>query len=424
MIAIGSCIGSGIFNTPAHTLKDIPHYGYALIPWILGGLATYLGALVFSELGARFPKSGGVYVYLKESYGPLMGFLYGWIILLIVNTGALAALSFAFADYLEFFFHLDNNSKKIIGISTVLGLSLINTLGVGVSQNLAKTFTGLKLFALFLIILLAAYILGTDSPGYLTEGLNKDKPDDLWTLILLAFVGVFWSFGGWHHATYLSGETINPKKNVPKAMLIGTLTVMIVYVLTILAYMSLAPLELLAASDKIAGDAVGNSISNGGKLVTVAITISIFGTIAIYTMTAPRIYYAMAKDKIFFSFLADIHPRFKTPYKAIIFQAIWACILILVWGSFKELITFVTFMDLMFMVLAGLSIFYFRKNHKDKPDFYLKAYPLVPIIYVLIAGAFVVMQLFQLNTESLAGLAILTLGIPTFILFNRKNSIS
>ena len=172
MIAIGSCIGSGIFNTPAHTLKDIPHYGYALIPWILGGLATYLGALVFSELGARFPKSGGVYVYLKESYGPLMGFLYGWIILLIVNTGALAALSFAFADYLEFFFHLDNNSKKIIGISTVLGLSLINTLGVGVSQNLAKTFTGLKLFALFLIILLAAYILGTDSPGYLTEGLN------------------------------------------------------------------------------------------------------------------------------------------------------------------------------------------------------------------------------------------------------------
>lgn len=416
MIAIGSCIGSGIFITPASTLKSLPHYGYALIPWILGGLATFLGALTFSELGARFPKAGGVYIYIKESYGPLAGFLYGWIILLIVNTGALAALGMAFSDYLNFFIPVTGFNKQIIAISTILLLSLVNIRGVGISQSLANIFTGLKLLALFLIICLGAYFISIDS-GNLSEGFGTARPNSIASGILIAFVGVFWSFGGWHHATYLSGETIDPQRTVPKAMLYGTGTVMLVYLAVILAYMGMTPLTQMMASERIAGDAVANVISGGGKLVSLAISISIFGTIAIYTMTAPRIYFAMAEDGVFFSRLSRIHPKYKTPNFAIILQAVWACSLVLLWGSFTKLLTFVTFMDLVFMALAASSIFYFRKKSKVLPDFVLKGYPIIPLVYLAILLSFVVYVLGSMQEEAIAGLIILALGVPAYYWF-------
>lgn len=420
MIAIGSCIGSGIFITPAETVKQIPHYGYALIPWVLGGIATFLGAITFSELGSRFPKAGGVYVYLKEAFGPLVGFLYGWIILLIVNTGALAALGFAFADFLNFFVDVGNGGKQMVAVVTILSLSLINIRGVGVSQSIVSVFTGLKLIALFLIILLGAYFLLGDSTN-LQNGVHIEQPPDLMSGILLAFVGVFWSFGGWHHATYLSGEAINPQKTVTKAMLIGTMTVTIAYILVIISYMGLTPMAQMMMSERIAGDAVANVISGGGKLVALAITISIFGTIAIYTMSAPRIYYAMAKDEVFFKKLSQLHPRFKTPHFAIILQAFWASLLVVMWGSFIKIITFVTFMDIVFMALATFSIFIFRRRQSEKPTFYLKAYPIIPIIYLLITVSFVFNTLLHLSTEAWVGVGILLLGIPSYLLFKKKN---
>ncbi len=423
MIAIGSCIGSGIFITPAKTIENLPHYGYALIPWVLGGIATFLGALTFSELGARFPKSGGVYVYIKESFGPLAGFLYGWIILLIVNTGALAALGLAFSDYLNFFISVDEMDKKIIAVVTIIGLSLINIRGVGVSQSLSNVFTGLKLFALFLIILLGAYFIAGDSSN-IVSGMQVEKPDNLASGILIAFVGVFWSFGGWHHATYLSGEAIDPQRTVPRAMLYGTGTVMLVYLLVIIAYMGMTPLQEMMVSERIAGDAVANAITGGGKLVALVITISIFGTIAIYTMTAPRIYFAMAQDGVFFQSLSRVHPTFKTPNFAILLQAGWACCLVLIWGSFTKLLTFVTFMDLVFMALAASSIFYFRRKYNDKPAFYLKAYPFVPIIYLVILLSFVIYTLGSLQLEAVVGTLILIAGVPVYFIFRAINKVN
>ncbi len=423
LIAIGACIGSGIFVTPASTMQYIPHHGYALLTWLVGGLVAYLGAMTFSELGSTFPKEGGVYVYLKNAYGNLAGFLYGWIILLIVNTGALAALGYALADFLNFFFIVSKGAKSMIAIGVIWFLTLVNIFGVNISQYFASLFTGLKLLAILFIIVVGLYFLPAASHD-LHFDLTSQIPSNLWSGILLAFVGVFWSMGGWHHATYLSGETLEPERTVPKSMLYGTFVVTAVYLLVILSYMSLLPIAEMAGSKRIAGDALASVFTFGGQFVTLIICISIFGTIGIYTMSAPRIYYAMAKDRVFFSFLSHVSTKYGTPYKAMLFQAAWATILILAWGSFYKMITFVTFMDIVFMVLATSTIFVFRKRQVPNAGYRLRYFPLIPLLYLLVTVAFVVNTLAQLNAESWVGVLILVLGIPVYYYFKGKQEIN
>lgn len=420
MIVIGACIGSGIFVTPSSTLQYIPHHGYAILAWCIGGFVAFLGALTFSELGSRFPKEGGVYVYLKQAYGGLAGFLYGWIILLIVNTGALAALGLALVDYLHFFLDIPTTLKPIIAILVIWSLTIVNIFGVNISQSFASIFTGLKLLAIFLIIFTGLHFIPTNYER-LQLDLTTDVPPNLMSGILLAFIGVFWSIGGWHHATYLSGETIEPKKTVPRAMLLGTTTVTLVYVLVVISYMLLLPMDVMTNSDRVAGDAMASVFTFGGQFVSLAISISIFGTIGIYTMTAPRIYYAMAKDGIFFRFLADVSPKYGTPYKAMLFQSAWATVLILVWGTFNKLITFVTFMDIVFMALATATIFIFRYRKEANDGFTISFYPYIPIIYLMITIAFVINTLSSLNAESWVGMGILALGVPAYYYFSKRN---
>ena len=419
MIVIGSCIGSGIFVTPAGSFKELPHHGFVLLAWLVGGIITYFGAMTFSELSARFPKAGGVYVFLKQAYGDLAGFLYGWIILLIVNTGALAALSVVFTDFLGFFVEISPAQKQVIAITTLILLTGMNIIGVNISGMFAKLFTGLKLLALLAIVVLGLVFFG-DS-GHEMNFDFAQAPENLTSMMLLVFVGVFWSFGGWHHATYLAGETKNPQSTVPKAMLMGTLTVTVVYLLVIFSYSSLLPMDQIIASERVAGDAVANVISDGGKLVAIGITISIFGTIGIYTMSAPRIYYAMAKDGIFFKFLAKVHPKFKTPYLAMIFQCMWAIILILAFKDFHSLMTFATFMDILFMALATSTIFVFRRRPSaNSPAYILKLYPIIPVLYLIVTSAFVVNTFTHIHGVPSIALIILALGVPTYWIFKTK----
>jgi len=417
MIVIGSCIGSGIFITPSDVASHLQIPIYILFIWLAGGIVSMFGALSFSELGAMYPKSGGVYVYLKEAYGPLIGFLYGWVTLLIINTGALAALSIAFADFLSFFYEFSLFQKQIIGILLIVTLTAINLVGVNVSQLLANTFSGIKILAI-LVLLVVGLFFGTEGKEIFTlpaESTLEIKP------ILFAFIGVFWSFGGWHHATYLSGEAIKPQRNVPRSIVIGTLAVTVLYVFANISYLLLLPMDAITSSTRIAGDAVATVISGGGKIVTILISISIFGTIAIYTMSAPRIYFAMAKDGVFFPELAKVHAKYSTPYIAMIFQAIWACLLILFWGSFIKVITFVTFMDIVFMMLAAIALFILRKKKPDVPRPYKAlGYPLIPFLYVLITAAFVINLIISMSAESLYGLLILILGIPVYFYFKNK----
>lgn len=422
MIAVGSSIGSGIFVTPYQVVEAVPHHGFVLLIWAIGGLIALTGALTFAELGGMFPKAGGVYVFLKEAYGDWVGFLFGWVTLLVINTGALAALGVALAEYMTFFFPLDANGKMVLAILVIAGLTGINVIGIDISQWLANIFTGLKLLAM-LAIVIVGFIFYTPEKMQLSFSLIKNTPPDLSSALLIGLIGVLWSFGGWHHASYLAGEAINASKTVPRAMLLGALIVTLAYLSINLAYMLLLPLPDIAKTTTVASTAIGTVFSFGGQLVAIAIGISVFGTIGIYTMSAPRIYFAMAKDGIFLKQLALVHPRFRTPANAMIVQAVWAILLLLFWGTFKNLITYVTFMDILFMGLAGASIFIFRLKRKEAERPYKTwAYPIVPFIFVSISAAFVVNTLIERPIQALAGLALTGLGILVFLIFKKRNT--
>jgi APA family basic amino acid/polyamine antiporter len=420
MIAVGSSIGSGIFLTPAEIAKTVQHPGLVLVVWAIGGIIALTGALTFAELGGLFPKSGGVYVFLKEAYGARAGFLYGWVTLLVINTGALAALGMALAEYMTIFVPLSEPGKIGLAIAVIAGLTGINCIGVNISQWFANIFTGLKLLAMLAII--AVGFLYYDPAKVQLDFFSGVGASGGWTnAMLTALIGVLWSFGGWHHASYLAGETINAQRTVPRAMVLGAMLVTAFYVLINLAYMLLLPLDVIAQSNKVAGDAVASVFAFGGQLVAVAIAISVFGTIGIYTMSAPRIYFAMAQDGIFFKKLSWVHPRFHTPVYAMMGQAVWAILLLLFWRTFSNLITYVTFMDIVFMTLAGVSIFVFRKKRPDAPRPYRTlGYPIVPAIFALISGAFVINTLFEKPEQAWAGLLLLGLGVGVYEGFRKR----
>ncbi len=424
MIAIGSCIGSGIFVTPAKIAQEVPNATLILIVWTLGGIIALTGALTFAELGGMFPKAGGVYVFLKEAYGELVAFLYGWVTLLVITSGALAALGLAFAEYMTFFIDLGDNGKIILAMLTIILLTGINIFGVDISQLFSNIFTGLKLAAMMAIVV-AGFLFYNAEKIPLSFSLTSNSPDNLMSAMLAALIGVLWSFGGWHHASYLAGETIDPKRNVPRAMVYGAIIVTVVYILINLAYMMLLPVGTIAGTERVAGDAVSTLIPSGGKLVAVMIAISIFGTISIYTMSAPRIYFAMARDGVFFKGLAKIHPKFKTPANAMMLQSGWAICLLFFWGTFHNLITYVTFMDIVFMTMAAISIFIFRRNRKDVERPYKTfAYPIVPLLFILISAAFVVNTLIERPKQALAGLGLLAIGILVYFIFKHMNQSS
>lgn len=419
MIAVGSCIGSGIFVTPYEVVQAVPHHGFVLLIWAIGGVIALTGALTFAELGGMFPKAGGVYVFLKEAYGDLVGFLYGWITLLVINTGALAALGMALAEYMTYFTPLDDNDKIAVAVTVITVLTGINVIGVNVSQWFANIFTGLKLLAIVGIIIVG-FIFFEPTEVNLSFSLLENTPPNLMGALLIGLIGVLWSFGGWHHASYLAGEAINAQRTVPRAMMLGALIVTITYVLVNLAYMLLLPLPEIANTARVAGDAIGSVFSFGGKMVAVAIAISIFGTIGIYTMSAPRIYFAMAKDGIFFKQLAFVHPRFQTPTTAMIVQSVWAILLLLFWGTFSNLITYVTFMDILFMGLAGASVFIFRAKRKEEARPYrVWGYPVVPLVFVGISLAFVINTLIQRPNQAWAGLILTAFGVLVFWIFKK-----
>ncbi len=416
MIAVGACIGAGIFSSPGQIVEDVPHHLLVIIAWTLGGFIALTGALTFSELGGMYPKSGGVYVYLKEAYGELMGFLYGWVILLVITTGAIAALGMIFAEYLTNFIALGPNQKIMVAALAIVVLTIINITGVRTSQIFTNLFTGIKLFAIAVIIVLGFMYY---NPDQITLDYSLATiPDNAFEGVILALIGVLFAMGGWHHTSFLSGETINPERTVPKAMVFGVTIVTITYILVNIGYMNLLSLDSISQTNSIAADAMNTITPNGGKIVAVAIAISIFGTIGIYTMSAPRIYYAMAKDGVFFNFLADIHPTFKTPAKAMIFQSVWAIVLLLMWGRFRELMGFVVFMDIIFMTLAGAAVFILRKKKPDlKRPVKVVLYPIVPAFFVLISTIFVIIALVNKSEEALSGLAVLALGAAAYYLF-------
>lgn len=422
MVAIGSCIGSGIFVTPAQIAVLVPSWGLILGVWAVGGLITLTGALTFGELGALFPKAGGIYVFLKEAYGGWLGFLYGWAYLLIITSGSIAVLSLAFTYYISYFIPMDNTWKIITSILVISILTTLNILRAKFGEMFSNIFTGLKLIGILLIIV-CGIILGSKSHSFSNPGIIAGT--GTLSNFGVALVGVLFSYGGWQHASFLAGETKNPKRNVPIAMVTGAIVVIMLYLLVNVSYMMLLPIDKIAVSQKVAAEATSTVLPFGGMMVAAIIAISTLGTIGIYTLSSPRIYYAMADDGLFFKGIAKVHPKFKTPINAIIIQSIWSVVLLLFWGTFEDLITYTVSVEWIFFALAAYGIFIFRKRMKDAERPYKTfGYPVTPLIFIGITIWFVINMFISRPLHTGIGLGLLLLGLPVYFFFRKKNSIN
>ena len=424
MVAVGSTIGSGIFRTPGQIAAQVHLPEFVIILWVLGGITALTGALTYSEMGSMFPGAGGLYVYLKEAYGNTVGFLYGWFILFISTSGSIAALAVVCSEHLLVLFGLgrDATIETPLAAGIIVFLTIINLFGVKIGEWIANLFTGAKLIGLLILIGAGLFFsTGEAAQANAASAFATQAPPDLWSAFAVGFIGILWSYGGWQHASYLAGETINPQRNVPRAMVIGALIITTVYVLTNIAYLRLLPLEEIAVSKTIAADAMGKLVSWGAPVMAFLIALSTFGTTGIYCMTAPRIYYAMAKDDIFFPGLARVHARWKTPVNAILLQSGWSLVLLAFWGTFENLIEYVTFMDWVGLVLVGTTVFVFRRRRPDAPRKYKTfGYPLTPIIFIAIGVWFVGFTLVERPVKAGAGMLVVLLGWLAYEFYFKK----
>jgi APA family basic amino acid/polyamine antiporter len=420
MIAIGGTIGSGIFLTPSLIAHALPSPFLILGVWAVGGLMAMAGALTFAELAALMPRAGGQYVYLTEAYGGLVGFLFGWAYFLVVCAGGLGALSVAFATYFGYFVPLGPVGTKIVAIAGLLLLTTVNVVGVKAGAIFSDVFTVLKIAGIAALISVGFAFGSSHTTSFAFSA--SAIPGGIGAGLATAMVGVLWSTGGWQHATYASAEVQNPRRTIPLAMIIGTAAVTLIYILVNVAYMFLLTPQEIAASPRVAADAVSRVFGTaGGTAISLAIFVSTFGVVGIYTLTAPRIYFAMANEGLFFRRVAEVHPRFQTPAFAILAQSLWAVLMILFWGTFESLISYVVFTDWIFFGLTAASVFLFRRRapgaERRSP---VPLYPWTPLFFVAMSAWFVVVTLVQRPAQAWAGIAFLALGVPVYFYWRRR----
>jgi basic amino acid/polyamine antiporter, APA family len=422
MVAIGASIGSGIFTTPSTIAKTLMSPSLILGVWAIGGLITITGALTYGELGGLFPRAGGIYAYLREAYGDLVAFLYGWTVLMVTNTGSIAFLVLTFAKYVNFFVPLGYYGIQIVAISAILLVTVINIFGVKIGEIFSNLFTGGKLLGIGVLILAGLWALTKgDAPIYQTPLETATAIPNFWSAVGVALIGVFFSYGGWQHASFLAGETRNAQRVVPIAMIGGALAVIGVYLLTNVAYLAILTPDQIASTDTIAADAMRKITPMGGLFIAFVIAISTLGTTSIYMMGVPRIYYAMAEDKIFFKKLAELHPIYRTPVYAIILQSAWAIVLLLLWGTLENLLNYVVFVDWIFFFLASITIFIFRYRKPDLVRPYRTwGYPLTPFIFATTILCLIVNTLIEKPIQANAGILLLASGVPLYFWFKRK----
>ena len=413
-IVIGTMIGAGIFVIPSVIARDIPSTPAILAVWVLAGIASFFGALAYAELGAMLPHSGGQYVYLREAYGTLPAFLTGWVFFLVIQSGAIAAVSVACARFLSYLLPAVPGLLTWFPVLLILGLTGINYVGVREGARVQVLFTALKLIGLF--VLIASAVL---SPA--PSAIDWTWPRQISSASLGAgLLGAFLAFDGWHVIAFISGEVINPKRNIVLSLVFGVAITMAVYLAANLAYSSVMPLADIAASSRVAADTAERTMGRvGASFVTLTIVFSMIGAANGSIMTAPRMYFAQARDGLFFKQMAEIHPVYRTPGISILVQGVWASVLALS-GSYEQLISYVLVIAWMVHGAVVLGLIVLRRRHPEwERPYEVWGYPWAPLLFVAFAAWFVVTTFIARPGSSLAGCGILLSGIPIYYLWRR-----
>ncbi len=414
MVVIGGIVGTGIFINPYLVARMLNAPWLVLAAWATGGVVALIGAFAYAELGSQLPRVGGQYAYLREAWHPLAGFLYGWALLLMIETGAMAAVAITFARYALRLAGQPEAAVSVVAVSTIAVLSIVNYIGVKPGSRVLNVFVVLKVAALAIIIALACW--GDASPGWLTETRAGQAPADIF-VFGAAMVPILFAYGGWQKANYIAEEMRDPERQLPRSLLIGTGIVVLVYVLVNIAYLRTLGLTGLGASEAPAADTVARWFgANGSRFVAAAIAISTLGFLDLSILASPRVYYAMSKDRAFLPALARLHPRYHTPGAAILIQSAWA-ILLLLTGKYEDLLNTVVFADWIFFGLTVAGLFVLRRRLNAPAGFRMPGYPWLPGIFVLVAIGIVFSVVRTAPLRSGVGALLLALGVPVYLWF-------
>ncbi|HUQ94006.1 MAG TPA: amino acid permease [Bryobacteraceae bacterium] len=415
-IVVGTVIGAGIFIVPSAIARDLPSAPMILAVWILTGVISFFGALGYAELGAMMPHSGGQYVYLREAYGPLPAFVCGWAFFLVIQSGSIAAVCVGFSLYLSYLLPGIPGLSRWAPVALIAILTFINYRGIKGGAFVQVLFTILKITGLALLIG-SAFLhksgtgsdWSTSTSAFSVHGLG------------LAMLGCFVAYDGWHVIAFIAGEVREPRRNLPLALGLGVLVSLAIYVLANIAYMRLLPLPEIAASERVAATAAERSMGPmGATLMTLTIILSSIGSANGSILTAPRIYFAQARDGLFFRQMAKIHPRFETPHISILIQGVWTSLLALS-GSYEALFSYVLFASWLVhaMTVLGVLILRRKRPHVARP-YRMWGYPVAPLLFVAFALAFVGNTLAGRPDSSLLGALIILSGVPVYYLWRSK----
>jgi basic amino acid/polyamine antiporter, APA family len=414
MAVVGGIIGGGIFRTPATVAGRLGSPGAVLLTWVIGGIVALIGAFVWGELGQRRPRAGGGYVYLRETFGPLPAFLYAWTLVLVIATGAIAAVAVTFADYTVALLGVSHRYSVPMAVAAIVLLSGINYVGVRPAAITQNIFTLLKLAAITALIAAGLLVAAPSPPA------AAPSPPSHLAAFGAALVPVLFTYGGWQQTNFIAEEIIDPERNLPRALLLGVVVVVTVYLLTNLAYLRVLGHTGLAASTAPAADVMTRALGpTGGKLIAAGIALSTFGFLNLVILVTPRVLQAMAADRLFFQELAVLHPVYHTPTLAIVSLAICAIVLTLS-GTFGQLVDYVTFGDWIFFGLTAAALFVYRRRETragrdPRVTFRVPGYPYSVAVFVL-AAAFVVFSAIASNPKNAAiGAGLIALGIPAFL---------
>ncbi|MDQ5845257.1 MAG: amino acid permease [Acidobacteriota bacterium] len=416
-LVVGEVIAVGIFLTPAGMAKSLGSPFWLLVVWIVMGAMAACGALCYGELAARYPEAGGGYVYLREAYGRPLAFLYGWMALLVMDPGLSAALAVGLASYVSYSFGLSTLAIKLTAIGAIVFLAIINVLGVRLGGGVLRWLTFLKLGLLLFLILWALIFRLGDWSNFTPFVSQRAGSMPLLAALAGGMVAAFFSFGGWWDVTKLAGEIREPERTLPKALIYGVGIVTLVYVLTSAVFIYLVPLESVGSGETFAAQAGEVLFGKAGAQVFSAIVIiAILGSLAAMIMSGPRVYFAMARDGLFFPAAAALHPRFGTPARAIALQAVLASILVAA-GSFNQIIGYFIFVVVIFVALTVAGLFLLRRKSSSHPGYSTPGYPITPILFLLLVGLLLFFLGSSNLTQSMLGVGVVALGVPVYYFF-------
>jgi APA family basic amino acid/polyamine antiporter len=428
LFVIGSVIGSGIFLTTGSMAAVMPSATLILIAWLLGGVISLCGGLTYAELGAMYPRSGGVYVYLREAFGSLPAFLYGWAALAVFFTGGIAAVAIGFAEYVSYFIPavstahvlwqwptpLGNwpiSAAQLLAVACILTLGGINYIGVRSGNRVNIVMTVAKVSGLAALPVLAI-LFAKSSPEWTPVVPSVPRPAVAFGISMIA---VLWANDAWYCITWIAGEMKDPARNLPRALLLGIGSITIVYVTVNLAYLFALPISDLKGVTRVAERAATELIGpTGARFVALTVVISTFGNIGAGILASARLLFAMARDGVFLPRAQRVHPTYHTPHIAIVAVAIWSAVLALS-GTYEQLFTYVMFASILLHLLGAFAVIRLRRKQPQRSRPYrVWGYPVVPAVFILASSAFVLNTLLQRPRESLAGLGLLAIGLPAY----------